>query len=75
MKKREMGLITSTSLYSRTGFSLLEDNEGQLWYYYKKYGILIPHEQEYISIEHKHYDFLPQIGELKVRININGASC
>ena len=61
-----MGLITSTSLYSRTGFSLLEDNEGQLWYYYKKYGILIPHEQEYISIEHKHYDFLPQIGELKV---------
>jgi len=59
-------LLERDSIYLKTGFIILQDVEGRIWYLYKKGGMLIPEQQEYLERTYGRRDMLPKISRMKI---------
>lgn len=59
-------LLERDLMFSRTGFIMLQDVDGRLWYLYKKGGMLVPERQEYLERTYGRRDTLPKINKMKI---------
>lgn len=60
------GMLEKDLMYRKTGFIVLQDTDGKLWYLYKKVGILVPEDQEYLDRAYAKKDTLPRISRIKI---------
>ena len=59
-------LLERDPIYLKTGFIILQDVDGRIWYLYKKGGMLIPERQEYLERTYGRRDMLPKISRMKI---------
>lgn len=59
-------LLERDLMFSRTGFIMLQDVDGRLWYLYKKGGMLVPERQEYLERTYGRRDTLPKISKMQI---------
>ncbi len=66
-------LLENDLLFTETGFVAFRDVHGRFWYFYKKAGLLVPGQQEYIDRTYGTRDLLPRLK--KIRIGEDECDC
>ena len=66
-------MLESDLLFKETGFIAFRDGHGKLWFLYKKEGLLVPGQQEYLDRTYGTRDVLPRIK--KIRIGEDECDC
>ena len=66
-------MLENDMLFKETGFIAFRDGHGKFWLLYKKEGLLVPGQQEYIDRTYGTRDVLPRIK--KIRIDEDECDC
>lgn len=59
-------MLESDLLFRETGFVAFRDGHGKLWFLYKKEGLLVPGQQEYLDRTYGTRDVQPRIKKIRI---------